>query len=226
MTGLSLSVLAHPLPALCTVAPGLRPRLGVRDRIDDPYGVALTFDDGPDPRGTPQVLQALEAMGVLATFFVTGEQVRDHPSVASDVVAAGHEIAVKGDRHRNVLRVSPWTLRDDLRRAEDAIATATGALPRLYRPPYGVLSAAALSLATVHGWEPVLWTRWGHDSRASASAVTIAANLTRDLVGGEILMLHDADRYSVPRAWCRTLTALPAIIDDIRTAGLEFRAIC
>jgi hypothetical protein len=55
--------------------------------------VALTFDDGPDPRGTPQVLQALEAMGVLATFFVTGEQVRDHPSVASDVVAACHEIA-------------------------------------------------------------------------------------------------------------------------------------
>ncbi len=225
MTSLSLSVLTHPLPALCTVAPSLRPRLGVRDHIDDPYGVALTFDDGPDPEGTPQVLHALEAMGVLATFFVTGEQVRDHPSVASDVVAAGHEIGVKGDRHRNVLRVSPWTLRDDLRRAEDAIATATGALPRLYRPPYGVLSAAALSLATEHGWEPVLWTRWGHDSRATTSAVTIAANLTRDLVGGEILMLHDADRYSVPRSWCRTLVALPAIIDDVRTAGLEFRAI-
>jgi hypothetical protein len=106
MTNLPLSVLTHPLPALCTEAPGLRPRLGVRDHIADPYGVALTFDDGPDPRGTPQVLHLLEAMGVLATFFVTGEQVRVHPSVAADVVAAGHEIAVKGDRHRNVLRVS------------------------------------------------------------------------------------------------------------------------
>jgi peptidoglycan/xylan/chitin deacetylase (PgdA/CDA1 family) len=225
MTALSLSMLTHPLPALCAVAPGLRPRLGVRDRIDEPDGVALTFDDGPDPRGTPRVLQALEAMGVVATFFATGEQVRDHPSIASDVVAAGHEIAVTGDRHRNVLRVSPWTLRDDLRRAEDAIPTATGVLPRLYRPPYGVLSAAALALATDHGWEPVLWTRWGHDSRATASAVTIAADLTRDLVGGEILMLHDADRYTAPRAWCRTLVALPAIIDDIRSAGLEFRPI-
>jgi hypothetical protein len=51
MTGLPLSILTHPLPALCAVAPGLRSRLGVRDRLDDPYGVALTFDDGPDPRG-------------------------------------------------------------------------------------------------------------------------------------------------------------------------------
>ncbi|HEV7495566.1 polysaccharide deacetylase family protein [Baekduia sp.] len=225
MTGLQLSVLTHPLPALCTVAPGLRSRFGVRDRISDPYGVALTFDDGPDPEGTPRVLHALEAMGVVATFFVTGEQVRDHPSVAAHAVAAGHEIAVKGDRHRNVLRVSPWTLREDLHRAEDAIVTATGIRPRLYRPPYGVLSAAALSLATEHGWEPVLWTRWGHDSRATASAVSIAADLTRDLAGGEILMLHDADRYSVPLSWRRMLTALPAIVDDIRSAGFEFRPI-
>lgn len=225
MTGLPLSVLRHPLPALCTVAPGLRPRLGVRDHITDLYGVALTFDGGPDPRGTPRVLHLLETMGVVATFFVTGEQVRAHPSVAADVVSAGHEIAVKGDRHRNVLRVSPWTLRDDLRRAEAAIATATGVLPRFYRPPYGVLSAAALALATEHGWEPVLWTRWGHDSRASASAVSIATDLTRDVVGGEILMLHDADRYSVPCSWRHTLAALPAIIGDIRAAGFEFRAI-
>lgn len=218
MTNLPLSVLTHPLPALCTEAPGLRPRLGVRDHIADPYGVALTFDDGPDPRGTPQVLHLLEAMGVLATFFVTGEQVRVHPSVAADVVAAGHEIAVKGDRHRNVLR-------DDLRRAEGAIATVTGVLPRFYRPPYSVLSAAALTLATEHGWEPVLWTRWGHDSRATASAVSIVTDLTRDLVGREILMLHDADRYSVPCSWRRTLAALPAMIGDIRAAGLEFRSI-
>jgi peptidoglycan/xylan/chitin deacetylase (PgdA/CDA1 family) len=225
MTGFPLSVLTHPLPALCTVAPGLRSRLGVRDRISDPHGVALTFDDGPDPLGTPRVLQALEAMGVMATFFVTGEQVRANRSIAADIVAAGHEIAVKGDRNRNLLRVSPWTLRDDLRRAEDAILTAAGVLPRLYRPPYGVLSAAALSLAAEHGWEPVLWTRWGHDSRATASAVSIAADLTRDLVGGEILMLHDADRYSVPCSWRRTLVALPAIVDDIRGAGLEFRPI-
>src|SRR5690349_21271702 len=151
MTSLPLNVLKHPLPALCTVAPALRPRLGVRDRIDDPYGVALTFDDGPGPDGTPRILNALANLGVTATFFVTGEQVRDHPAIAAEVVAAGHEISVKADQHRNVLRVSPWTLRDDLNRAEDAIASATGVLPRLYRPPYGVLSAAALSLAADHG---------------------------------------------------------------------------
>lgn len=93
----------------------------------DPIGALL---------GLIVVLHALEAMGVLATFFVTGEQVRAHPSVARDAVAAGHEIAVKGDGHRNVLRVSPWTLRDDLRHAEDAIVTATGVLPRFHRPQF------------------------------------------------------------------------------------------
>jgi peptidoglycan-N-acetylglucosamine deacetylase len=124
-----------------------------------------------------------------------------------------------------VLRVSPWTLRDDLRRAEQAIVAATGVAPRLYRPPYGVLSAGALALAGQHGWEPVLWSRWGRDSRATASAVSIAADATRDLAGGEIVLLHDADRYTVPSSWRRTLVALPAIVDDVRRSGLEFRTI-
>ena len=64
-----------------------------------------------------------------------------------------------------------------------------------------------------------------HLLRATASAVSIVTDLTRDLVGGEILMLHDADRYSVPCSWRRTLAALPAIIGDVRAAGLEFRSI-
>jgi hypothetical protein len=62
-------------------------------------------------------------------------------------------------------------------------------------------------------------------SRATASAVSIAADATRDLAGGEIVLLHDADRYSVPSSWRRTLVALPAIVDDVRRSRLEFRTI-
>lgn len=225
MTGLTLSVFTHPVPALCTFAPGLRPRLGVRDRLDDPSAVALTFDDGPDADGTPAILAALAALAVPATFFVTGEQVRAHPGIAAEIVAAGHEIAVQGDRHDNVLRMSPWTLRDDLRRAEAAIADAAGVLPRRYRPPYGVFSAAALALAVDHGWEPVLWSRWGRDSRATASSTSVAADATDGIAGGEIVLLHDADRYAAPGTWRRTLSALPAIVDGIRRRGLELRPL-
>jgi peptidoglycan/xylan/chitin deacetylase (PgdA/CDA1 family) len=212
---------AHPLPALCAVVPVLRPRLGVRDRLDAAGAVALTFDDGPDPRGTPPVLAALAAARVPATFFVTGEQVRARPALAAAIVAAGHEVGVHGDRHRNLLRVGPTALRDDLRRAEAAIADATGRAPRLYRPPYGVLSAAALALARERGWEPVLWTRWGRDWRATATAAGVAAEATRRLAGGEIVLLHDSDRYGAAGCWRATVAALPAIVAAVRSAGLE-----
>lgn len=219
------SLAAHPLPALTAIVPRLRPRYAVRDRLDDPFRVALTFDDGPDPRGTAAALKALAALGVTATFFVCGEQVRANPEAARETVAAGHRIGVHGDRHRNLLRVSPWGLREDLRRAEATIADTLGVRPRVYRPPYGVLNAAALRLARVHGWETVLWTRWGRDWRRRATPTSITTEVTRDLRGGEILLLHDADRYSAAGSWRATVIALPAIVDRVRSGGLEFGVI-
>jgi peptidoglycan/xylan/chitin deacetylase (PgdA/CDA1 family) len=218
-------VLTHPIPAFTTIAPALRPRLGVRDRLDDRGGVALTFDDGPGAEGTPSVLAALAESAVDATFFLTGEQVRDNPAVARAIVAAGHEVGVHGDRHRNLLRVGPRALARDLDRAARTIADVTGADPVHYRPPYGVLSAAALAICAQRGWEPVLWTRWGRDWRARATATSIATEVTRGLSGGEILLLHDADRYSAPHSWRATLAALPTIVATVHTRGLSFRRL-
>jgi peptidoglycan-N-acetylglucosamine deacetylase len=215
----------HAAPALCALAPALRRRLGVRDRIDDPRAVALTFDDGPDLQGTPAILEVLAAHDVRATFFVCGEQVRRAPGLAAAVADAGHELAVHGDRHRNLLRVGPRALACDLADAEASIVAATGRTPRLYRPPYGVLNAAALLLARRHGWEPVLWTRWGRDWRAGATPGGVAAELTDGLRGGEILLLHDADRYAAPRSWATTAAALPEVIARVRAQGLRFAPV-
>jgi peptidoglycan/xylan/chitin deacetylase (PgdA/CDA1 family) len=211
---------AHAAPALAVHAPQLRARLGIRDRVEDRCAVVLTFDDGPEPGGTPAVLDTLATAGALATFFVTGEQVRAHPSVAREIQAAGHEVALHGDRHRNLLRIGPRTLRDDLLRGQATIAEATGRAPRLYRPPYGIFSWSALELARRNAWEPVLWTRWGHDWRARATPQGVAAEVTRDLAGGEILLLHDADRYSAPGSWRTTAAALPRILDALDAQGL------
>jgi peptidoglycan/xylan/chitin deacetylase (PgdA/CDA1 family) len=212
---------SHAAPALCAHARRLRPVLGVRDRIEDLRSVALTFDDGPDPRGTPAILALLADAGAPATFFVTGEQVRDHPSIAAEIVAAGHEVALHGDRHRNLLRVGPRALREDLLRAQATIAEATGRAVRLYRPPYGVFSASALALARRHGWEPVLWTRWGRDWRAGATPQGVASEVTRELAGGDIVLLHDADRYSARGSWQTTVAALPIVLETVESDGLR-----
>jgi peptidoglycan/xylan/chitin deacetylase (PgdA/CDA1 family) len=212
----------HAAPALCAHSPALCRSLGVRRHGEDRAAVALTFDDGPDPRGTPAVLGALAAEGITATFFLVGEQVRDAPALAAEVAAAGHEIALHCDRHRNLLRLTPAQVRDDLLRARATIGEATGAEPRLYRPPYGVLSGAALTVARRHGWEPVLWDRWGRDWRCRATAASIVADAADALDGGEVLLLHDADRYSYPGAWRATAAALPALAARVRAAGLAF----
>jgi peptidoglycan/xylan/chitin deacetylase (PgdA/CDA1 family) len=218
-------VLAHPVPALTAIAPALRGPLGVRDRLDDRGAVALTFDDGPGAQGTPSVLAVLATEGVAATFFMTGEQIRDNPAIAREVVAAGHEVGVHGDRHRNLLRVGPRALRHDLDRAAQTIGEVTGVAPTHYRPPYGVLNAMALALCAQRGWEPVLWTRWGRDWRARATAESIVREITNGLAGGDVLLLHDADRYSAQGSWRATLAALPAVIDRVRARRLEFRRL-
>jgi peptidoglycan/xylan/chitin deacetylase (PgdA/CDA1 family) len=200
----------HAGPALCAWSPALRRALAVRDRSTDAGVVALTFDDGPH-RGNP-ALAALARAGVCATFFLVGEQVERWPSLAAEIAAAGHEIAIHGHRHVLLLRRSPRALRADFSRAAEVIGAATGAAPRLYRPPYGVLTAAGLVYARRRGWQPLLWTRWGHDWRARATAGSIASEATADLSGGEVVLLHDADHYSAPGSWQRTVAALPLVV--------------
>ena len=211
----------YALPALAGAWSPLRAPLGVEDRTADGRGYALTFDDGPHARGTPAVLELLAAERVSASFFLVGEQIRRNPALAREVLAAGHEIALHCDRHRNLLRIAPRQVREDIARAEAAIGEATGVAPRLYRPPYGVLNTAALRLANERGWRTLLWSHDGHDWQARASAESIAAKVTSGAEEGAVLLLHDADDYSAPDSWQRTLAALPAVIETMRARGIE-----
>jgi peptidoglycan/xylan/chitin deacetylase (PgdA/CDA1 family) len=208
-------------PALTAHVARTRGLLGVRDRVPDPDGVALTFDDGPHPEGTPAVLELLREAGARATFFLAGEQVACRPELAAEVAAAGHAIGVHCQRHRNLLRLTPWQVTDDLRRAEEIIASATGQTPRLYRPPYGVLNAAALAFARRRGWTPLLWTRWGRDWEPHATPASIAWRLLRGLGAGDVLLLHDADYYSADGSWRRTARSLPVVLEALESRGLR-----
>ena len=218
---LAFSYGAYALPALAGAWPALRRPLGVEDRTPGGQGYALTFDDGPHARGTPAILEVLAAERATATFFLVGEQVRRNPALPREILAAGHEIALHCDRHRNLLRLGPAAVREDLARAHDAIGAATGLTVGIYRPPYGVLNAAALRLARERGWRTLLWSHWGRDWEAAATPQTITALLTGGAGEGSVLLLHDADDYSAPGSWRRTRDALPAVIETMRARGLE-----
>lgn len=208
-------------PAAAAHAPPLAAALRIARRVDGLPGVAVTFDDGPHPAGTPAVLAALERAGAHATFFLVGEQVRRHPSLAREMVAAGHAVALHGDRHRCQLRLTPRALDDDLARVAATVADATGVSPALYRPPYGVFSLAGLALVRRRGWHDLLWSRWGRDWRAHTTPLAIARRASRDLSAGDVILLHDADTYSAAGSWRRTAQALPAVLEAVRRAGLE-----
>jgi peptidoglycan/xylan/chitin deacetylase (PgdA/CDA1 family) len=209
------------LPGLAGAWASLRGPLGVEDRTASGLGYALTFDDGPHAQGTPAVLEALAERGVRATFFLVGEQVRRNPSLAAELVAAGHEVALHCDRHRNLLRLAPRQVSDDLARACAAIEDSAGLTPRLYRPPYGVLNAAALRIARERGWRTLLWSDWGRDWEARATPASIAERVTRDAQEGAVLLLHDADDYGAEGSWRRTAAALPHVLDVLAGRGLE-----
>lgn len=187
--------------------------------------VALTFDDGPHPIGTPAVLQALERAGAKATFFLVGEQVVRYRALVAELVAAGHEPAVHGYRHRNQMRLWPRTIADDLRRAIEVIGEASGRAPRLYRPPYGAFTLGGIAVVRHSSLEPMLWSKWGRDWRADVTPEQIAELATQGLSAGDIVLLHDADWYCSPGSHLRTARALPAVLAAVQARGLVAAAL-
>jgi peptidoglycan-N-acetylglucosamine deacetylase len=212
---------AWALPALAPVVPGLADALAIPTRCARPGTVALTFDDGPHPHGTPAVLERLAAASVRATFFLVGEQVRREPALAREIVAAGHAVALHGDRHRNLLRLGPAAVARDLDAGADTLAAQTGVQPGLHRPPYGIYSWPALRAVRARGWAPVLWSRWGRDWTRRATSASVAARAAEGIGSGDVVLLHDADDYSARDCWRATAAALPRLLELIAAAGLR-----
>ena len=163
----------------------------------------------------------LAAHGVHATFFLVGEQVARNPSLAAEIVAAGHGIGLHCDRHRNQLRLGPRAVREDIMRGAARIEETTGRPIERYRPPYGIFNAAALKLVRANGWRPLLWTPWGRDWEARATPDSIVEKLVGGAVAeGSVLLLHDADDYGAEGSWRRTAAALPRVLTTLAERGL------
>jgi len=215
-----ISAAVQAAPAVASIGPLRRLALPRLAGVGAAEHVALTFDDGPDPASTPAFLAELERLEVRATFFLLGRMLAETPELGRELVAAGHEVAVHGWAHRPMPLRGPLATYGDLARARDLVAAATGQEPRWYRPPYGVLSTSALVAAARLGLTPVLWTNWGRDWTAAATAESVQATVTRGLRGGGTILLHDSDCTSAPESWRATLAALPRLLELLRGHGL------
>jgi peptidoglycan/xylan/chitin deacetylase (PgdA/CDA1 family) len=221
---MALTAAAAAAYAAPSVARLLPPRWKATPRLSgfgDPAHVALTFDDGPDPASTPAVMAALDGLGLHATFFLLGNMTAASPALAGDLVAAGHEVGAHGWAHAGAIRRTPSWLTDDMRRCRDAIADATGAVPRWYRPPYGELSLGSFAAARANGLRVVLWTAWGRDWRPGATPASVVADIERGVLPGGTVLLHDSDCTSAPGSWRVTVAALPLLAERVAALGLK-----
>jgi peptidoglycan/xylan/chitin deacetylase (PgdA/CDA1 family) len=176
------------------------------ERVD--HGVALTFDDGPDPDATPEVLEALDEARIKATFFLVGEQVEAHPKLAQEIVARNHEVQAHCYDHTEHAQVDDPAM--DLWHTIEAIFKATGVAPTMQRPPYGRFSAASHEACLQAGLQPVYWSAWGEDWE-DIRPDRIADFVTRDLSDGAVILLHDSARYAHRPSARATAAAIPLI---------------
>ncbi len=190
------------------------------------HTVALTFDDGPDPTWTPQILAVLRRHSVPATFFVVGSRVLAHPELVREESRDGHEIGSHTFTHTELSRLPKWRLRLELALTQEAMAAANGTSVSLLRPPYssnpGALGAdqlAALRNTGRQGYVTVLADRDGEDwQRPGADAIVAKAAPTDGR--GAVVLLHDGGGNR-----SETVEALEQLIVRLSTQGYRFTTV-
>lgn len=183
--------------------------------------IALTFDDGPDPDGTPAVLDALDDAGVKATFFMVGEQAKQNPALAREVANRGHDVGLHGATHVSQRELEDWKVKDEMAYGLGTLEVATGRRPGYFRPPYGVFSEAGYEACRALRLEPVYWSAWGTDWE-TISAERVLDVVERDLEAGVIVVLHDSARYGHRPDVAATVGAIPLIAAAAAERGLAF----
>ncbi len=185
---------------------------------------SLTFDDGPNPRATPLILDVLRDRGVHATFFVLGRHAERWPELVRRMADEGHQIGNHGYWHRKLHRRTPGYVRDDLTRGTLEIERASGVSPRHFRAPHGFRSPWVTPIARSLGQRTVGWSLGVWDS-ARPGAGEIARRAVEGMNPGSILLLHDGDGYDADGDRTQTADALPRVIDGLRERGLRFATL-
>lgn len=185
--------------------------------------VAITFDDGPDPDYTPQVLDILKQFNVRACFFVLGQKAQAHPELITRMIAEGHEVASHGFGHHFPWFLGPRAVAREIEEATRVITEITGQPPRLYRPPWGLFNFFSLLQSSLYGQRVVLWSFMSWDWGRRSTPQSIARQVLSRVRDGSILVFHDSDATpgTAPGAPAKMLRALPLILRELQRRGLK-----
>ena len=176
--------------------------------------IAITFDDGPVVPNTPRLLDMLAARGIKATFFTVGTNVARNPNIMRRIVADGHEIANHTWTHPYLSRLSDASVRSELQRSHDSLVSITGTSPRMYRPPYGAITARQKQwIMSEFGYPTILWSVDPQDWKTRNAAMT-RSRILAETRPGAIILVHDIHASSVD--------AMPGTLDGLLAKGFRF----
>src|SRR5882724_10818030 len=214
--GIGLVVFWMEPLGILSVIERITPNVTYRVRTDLPV-VALSFDDGPHPRFTPQVLEILRQHDATATFFLIGERAIRYPDVVSQIKAGGHEVGNHYFKNGSTLTHSEADFVAYLEQTETAIGTI--AVSKIFRPPGGVAWPNQIRLAQSHGYKCVLGCAYPHDPMRPP-VWYMRWLIEKNLRPGAIVILHDGIRDAR-----RSVAALPQILEEGKRRGLRFVSV-
>ncbi|HWB07555.1 MAG TPA: polysaccharide deacetylase family protein [Verrucomicrobiales bacterium] len=181
--------------------------------VQGPF-IAMTFDDGPAAQNTPRLLDMLTARGIKATFFTVGQNAQRYPQIIRRIVADGHELANHTWTHPWLSKMRDEAVRSELQRSRDALVSISGAEPRMYRPPYGAITARQKEwIMNEFGYPTIFWSVDCGDSRTKNPAA-IRSRILTDTCPGAIILVHDLHSWSVD--------AMPGTLDGLMAKGFRF----
>ncbi len=186
--------------------------------------LALTYDDGPNDPPTLRLLEVLARHNVRATFFLIGRFVQQRPDIVREIVKAGHVIGNHTFTHPLLTFKSAAEIRKELTDCRSAIQDAIGEHAHLFRPPFGGRRPAVLRIAQELGLEPVMWNVTGYDWNAP-SAEVIERKVSRQIRGGDVILLHDGGHKQMGADRSQTVLATDHLITRYKSEGYGFATI-
>lgn len=163
--------------------------IGIRKKVKDGKGIALTFDDGPNPCYTPKLLDLLAEYGIRTVFFVVGKQAEQHPEILLRMHEEGHSIGIHHYEHISAWKLTPMENREQIRRTAEVIERVTGQQPAFYRPPWGRFNMATPSIS--RPYTTVTWTHILGDWKIRTCEEALMERLRALPADGSIVVLHD-----------------------------------